>query len=56
MVQHLLVKVDEIMYLAKKKGKNCIETGELLSWMTFTDAMKSYSMNRESAILENRII
>jgi diguanylate cyclase (GGDEF)-like protein len=56
MVQHLLVKVDEVMYSAKKKGKNCVETGDLLSWMTFTDAMKSYSMNRESAILENKII
>jgi diguanylate cyclase (GGDEF)-like protein len=56
MVQHLLVKVDEMMYLAKKKGKNSIQTGEMLSWMTFTDAMKSYSMNRESAIIENKII
>jgi diguanylate cyclase (GGDEF)-like protein len=56
MVQHLLVKADEIMYSAKRKGKNCIETGELISWMTFADAMKSYSINRESAILENKII
>ena len=53
MVNIVLSKADELMYIAKKNGRNRYQCGEPLEWFTFNDAMKNFAQNREVPIIDN---
>jgi diguanylate cyclase (GGDEF)-like protein len=42
MVQILLKRTDEMLYLAKDNGRNCYHSEEPMEWMDFTGAMDLY--------------